>query len=345
MPKNPDLRHLFINTNWANLLEPDAGHPQGIVFQKHLPTKRFRDFREQQRVVNEFLKTVLANIQLSPKALRGLEWAINEITDNVLNHATAVDGGLVHVTAVPPKRRLYFTVADGGRGILSSMNEGFPELKTDGAAIGEAIKAGVTSNPAKGQGNGLAHTLSVAMLSKGKLEILSGRARMLFSPVSLDGGGASTEGFAASERFGGTTVTAMLGIDDYPVEDALGIAGRHGFFETHFEAPDSDALIFHMKAETYGVGTRAAGAEVRTQLQNLIQAAGVRVVVIDWDGVPAIASSFADEAVGKLFVELGPMRFCAAVRNTNMNDFVRGLLDKAVLQRSAQSLVVRRPPR
>jgi len=49
-----------------------------------------------------------------------------------------------------------------------------------------------------------------------------------------------------------------------------------------------------------------------------------------------ISSSFADEYMGKLFLELGPLHFSASIRNKNMELLVKQLLDKAIMQRLAQ---------
>ncbi|HXO74651.1 MAG TPA: DUF4325 domain-containing protein, partial [Puia sp.] len=59
-------------------------------------------------------------------------------------------------------------------------------------------------------------------------------------------------------------------------------------------------------------------------------------VYIDWEGIPVISSSFADEFMGKLFVELGPISFGARIRNKTMEVLIKQLLDKAIMQRMAQ---------
>jgi hypothetical protein len=54
-------------------------------------------------------------------ALHGLEWPLNEIADNVLQHAEAPEGGLAAVTVAAKRRRAQFVVADAGRGIPATM--------------------------------------------------------------------------------------------------------------------------------------------------------------------------------------------------------------------------------
>jgi hypothetical protein len=70
---------------------------------------------------------------------------------------------------------------------------------------------------------------------------------------------------------------------------------------------------------------------------NLLNADQSKPLLIDWTGVPITSSSFADEFVGKLFLELGPITFSARVRNVGMEALIKALLDKAISQRLTQA--------
>ena len=118
----------------------------------------------------------MGSMEIERSVLAGLEWSVNEITDNVLNHAESPLGGLVQVATQRETVAFQFVVGDARRGILASMRDGFPDLQDDAEAIGEAVKQGVTRNPDIGQGNGLAGTLRVAALSNGSFSVLSGQA-------------------------------------------------------------------------------------------------------------------------------------------------------------------------
>lgn len=69
---------------------------------------------------------------------------------------------------------------------------------------------------------------------------------------------------------------------------------------------------------------------------DLLNAEPSKPLLLDWTAVPLVSSSFADELVGKLFASLGPLAFAARVRNVGMEAMVRGLVDKAIMQRAAQ---------
>jgi len=56
-------------------------------------------------------------------------------------------------------------------------------------------------------------------------------------------------------------------------------------------------------------------------------------IVIDFADVPLVSSSFADEAFGKLFLEMGPIAFGQRFQFQNLSDLVRQLIDRAISQR------------
>ena len=56
-------------------------------------------------------------------------------------------------------------------------------------------------------------------------------------------------------------------------------------------------------------------------------------MTVDFEGVPLLSSSFADEAFGKLFLRIGPVKFMQRVRLINMTKTVEALINKAIAQR------------
>jgi hypothetical protein len=138
-------------------------------------------------------------------------------------------------------------------------------------------------------------------------------------------------------------VAAEIGISpDFQVADALVFEGHHhdpqGMFETTYADERGDGLLLRLHEQTTGFGTRIAGRQIRTICLNLMNAEPAARLTLDWAGIPLISSSFADEAIGRLFVDLGPLGFGARIRNVNMEPLVRSLVDAAIMQRVAQSL-------
>lgn len=96
-------------------------------------------------------------------------------------------------------------------------------------------------------------------------------------------------------------------------------------------------IIFKVKDKSSGFGTRQAGVRVRKEVIN-IHTEMQSVVVIDFEGITLISSSFADEFIGKLVLEFGFFGFNNIVRLRNMNDLIQSIVQRSVSQRMAESL-------
>ena len=338
LPSNNNTRKLFRSVNWAHYLSPTQFEKSESQHDRHLVTRVFRDEKEQKRVVDDFMEVVLRSMEVPKDIISGLEWSINEITDNVLNHSDSPIGGFVQASTYPKNGQIAFAVADAGRGILNSLREGIPTLRTDMQAIGEAVKAGVTRNPKFGQGNGLAGSLRVTTQSGGSFEITSGSGRVVTTPDDTE-----RHPRLPYQYYQGTLVCGQIHISNqFSIVKALDFGTGVDYapvdiIEMHYEMEDKDCLILKMTDETTGFGTRRSGVQIRTKINNLLAARPDYPLVLDWSGVPVISSSFADEVVGKLFLKLGAIAFSSRIRNTGMELLIRRLLDKAVAQRLTQA--------
>lgn len=340
LPQDEAIGRLFRNANWAHFIAPDQFDAYETRTRTHLPATWY-DASNHNDIVNQIVEIVVQNMQIERPVLAGLEWSVNEITDNVLNHAKSSLPGLVQVGAQREHRRIHFVVADAGRGILASMREGFPLLRDDAEAIGEAVKEGVTRNPDDGQGNGLAGTLRVAVQASGSFSILSGRALLsVYRDTETNEYGDHISRLPQRERYEGTVVTAEFDSSaPLRLEDALGFKPGwepFDYIDASYTSSDGQKLELHLSNETGGFGSRIAGQQLRNKCLNLLRADPHLPLVLDWAGIPLVSSSFADEAVGKLFVELGPLSFGSRVHNTNMDPLVHSLVERAIVQRMSQ---------
>lgn len=338
LPQDDRTRKLFRSVNWAHFLSPKQFEKSESTHDRHLVTRIFTNPEQQKSVVDDFMDVVLRSMSIPRDVISGLEWSINEITDNVLNHSNSPFGGIVQASTYPKHRTIAFAVADGGRGILASMKEGYPTLRTDLQAIGEAIKAGVTRNKKFGQGNGLAGTLNVTTLTGGSFDITSGTGRLIVTPKE------TIRQPLKEAHYKGTIVCGQIKIKkDFSIQDALTFGNTHKYvptdiIESQYEMDDKDCLILKMKDESTGFGTRKSGYQIRHKITNLLNAEPTYPLIVDWEGIPVISSSFADEVMGKIFLKLGPLSFSARLRNIKMEPLVSGLIDKAISQRLAQSI-------
>ncbi len=183
LPEDTKLERLFLNTNWAHLLEPERFQKSDTVHDRHMASQRFTDFEQQQALVNMLMDIVMRNMILDRRIIAGLEWSINEITDNVLNHAMCKEGGIIHVSTFRDSHKVAFGVSDSGRGILASLREGHPSLQTDAQAIDEAMKAGITRDPDAAKVTALREPC-VSLRSRGDcLKLHRDRHRSWFEPT------------------------------------------------------------------------------------------------------------------------------------------------------------------
>ncbi len=339
LPTADYLQRLFLNANWAHLLQPDRYPRSETNHPRHVPARRFRDGNQQHQLVGEALDVLLSGMPaLQRDDLSALEWSIDETTDNVLNHAQCDAGGILQVSTFERDRKVTVGVADSGRGILESLRESYPELQYDDDAIYKALEAGVTRHNDYGQGNGLAGALRIATASGGYIEITSGRAQ-----VVCRAGDSSPYRRGPQQRFQGTFVYFEIDLDsELQLSEALAFGGEPhrpiDLVETLYETEDGSAISLRLRDEKVGFGSRMAGRQIRTKCLNLLDAAPDKPLLLDWEDVPLISSSFADELVGKLFAELGPLAFSARIRNIGMRRIVHDLIDKAIMQRAGQTM-------
>ena len=59
-----------------------------------------------------------------------------------------------------------------------------------------------------------------------------------------------------------------------------------------------------------------------------------RSIILDFAGVGVFTSGFADEAFGRLFVQMGPSAFMTRIEMRNVDPTVAGLIDRAIVQRA-----------
>ena len=282
-----------------------------------------------QLILEQVLEFFIRQPGIGPSVLVALEWALGEVMDNVLVHAQSSVGGFIQATTYVSGPE--FIVADAGIGIPASLGR-----QDHQAAVIEAIKEGGTRDKHTNAGNGLFGTYQLGSMSNGQFELISQNA-LLYHDRRLDRPITRPH----HVPYAGTSVRCRIGsADPEPLRRALEIGGRTGlpvynYVERIFETEVGE-LVFRVKERAArDVNSRRSGVRVRRQIENLL--AEEDHVVIDFDGVEVISSSFADEVFGRLFVELGPVTFASRVPLRNTNATVRGLIDRAIVQRTQLS--------
>ena len=335
LPQRKDLRRLFLNTNWAHLIDFRSFEESDYKGSLHIPALRYRDGSEQYEAVSAIMSVLLGALpDFDRSHFRSIEWSLNEITDNVLNHSESPDGGFVQLTNFTKIRVIQITVCDAGVGIPQTIREGHPEITSDQEALDRAIREGITRDKGVGQGNGLYGSWRIARISKGGFFINSGNASLISTEkIQLH---ASRENIP----YLGTVVSLKIKhAVPHSLEEALQFEGKiHkpvDLIELKYEEDESGNIPFILIDEAKGLGTRTSGVPVRTKLENLSHMVEDKKIVVDFNGIHLVSSSFADEVFGKLFADVGPMAFVNKFEFRNIDPLVESLIDLAIKQRFA----------
>lgn len=315
----------------------DNPQPCGLTAQSPSPLDRVWRFESSEdvfKLVTDYMDAIYkADVFEGNDVLNWLEWCLNEVMDNVIQHANAVAGyamGQVH----PHSKHIAFCIADAGRGIFESLRTSTEYWPKDAAdALTLAMKEGVTRDRSVGQGNGLWGLHEVVRKSSGKLTLSSGG-----KALSIDEGGYAKYAPYLNSRKGGTVVDFQMNYSaNISLVDILG--GYHPESLKVFNAAKDggETLNYRLSDQKSGFGTRKSGERIRNEILNLMQVSGSRVD-IDFDGLGIVSSSFADELVAKLFVSLGPLVFSQKIGIINMNDTIAAIIDKAMQQRMIQEM-------
>jgi len=266
--------------------------------------------------------------------LLALEWCLNEILDNVFQHAR-VRSGFFMFQIQQERRRLSFSVADQGIGILRSFSKSRyrPSLPTD--AITLALQRGVTTND-ECQGNGLWGVSEIITQNRGQMTISSSGGAIYYNRQS--GVIKSFETVQVlNQEYPGTTIDVQLDASR-SINLLEAFAGNYEPVDLRIENMENAQgfIVLPLKKASVGTGTRESGKDMRVYVQNLLLSTS-QPVMIDFAGIGMVSSSYADEFLGKLYREIGPKVVGERIRFTTMTDTVKLIVSNAVAIRCAQN--------
>lgn len=329
-PKSLDLNRLIRFEGWFHEVDAERFDPPATTGFNSLPLKKYESDVELNDAVNCAIEVALRNLLLANSVPAAFEWALNELGGNVLHHAE-VDCGYIQVNTFKANERVSVLVVDGGVGVPKTMRERFSDIKNDRVAIERAVQKGITSKPNFGQGNGLAGCVAIALQSNGYFSLTSGGGRLV-----VEQGNLTVRDFYPP--LVGTVVELHLPTNvaiDLPA--ALWGHDPSSYLEEHFEK-STDTLLLKLIECAPTFGNRITGEKIRTLIMNLLASSPGADLEIDFSGVKIVASSFADEVFGKLFLLMGPLECGSRVRYQNMNGTCRQIINKAITERLAQGL-------
>jgi len=296
---------------------------------------RFENSSDVGKLVDSFINELSKSDKFEKGVLDALEWSINEVMDNVLQHSKITHGyamGQIHKSS----KHVAFTIYDTGQGIYNSLKNSphAPRFVLDAITI--CIKEGVTRDKKIGQGNGMFGLHSVVKENSGSLTITSGSASYIFNKGSV-----KTFKSLPYPSYDNSCTSIDFQLDynkPIAIEKALPFK-NYKFVSLQIDDLETDFgdLLYVLKEKAEGTGTRQSGERVRNEISNLIRDTQKKII-IDFSEIAVISSSFADELIGKLVIELGFFNFNNLVRMIKMNDLCQTIVQRSVAQRMNEEI-------
>jgi len=260
--------------------------------------------------------------------IQGLEWCLNEVMDNVLQHADTTHGYMmaqIHSGA----RHIAICIYDYGQGIYNSLRNSPHAPRNTVDAITIALKEGVTRDKSVGQGNGMWGLYNIVRSNSGLLNITSGSGFFGLHGTELK---TSSKVPFLSTSNNCTTVDFQIDFDKIiSIADALG-----GYKPVNARIEnlqdEQNNVVYKLAEKASGTGTRQSGAGIRNEIMNVLRQSN-SIVVLDFKGVSVVSSSFADELIGKLAAECGLVTFMQRFKLVGMNETVQAITNRSVTQR------------
>lgn len=292
----------------------------------------FSTSEEVAKIVDAFIGELQKSAQFYKGVLNAIEWSLNEVMDNVIQHSKTGFGyvmGQLHSTS----KNIAFTVFDSGQGIYNSMKESEHQPRTTIDAITLAIQEEVTRDKKIGQGNGLFGLHSIVKQGEGKLVITSGRGSYIYNSGVVK---TYDQLPFISKQTPGTIIDFQLNYaKDMSLDKALVFRGKqYDLINIHFEDLEDEygRINYKIVEHSEGTGTREAALRVKNEVLNILSEEQ-KSITLDFTGIAVISSSFADEFLAKLFLALGMFQFNNLVKIRGLDKSQQLILQRSVLQR------------
>ncbi|MEM7375726.1 MAG: DUF4325 domain-containing protein [Bacteroidota bacterium] len=331
LPESKDLQSLFHNANWSYLLNDRLYKPTTYRGGIHVPAIAFNDFTEQSEAVDSVTNMLMGQLDsIELKDLGALDWCVQEITENVLNHAECPSGGIIQASVYSKNQEVEIIVSDAGIGVAKSLG-----ISDHRKALEECILEDRTRDKNNNQGNGLFGSFEIAVESGGIFSITSGKATLIAKSID-DKQWLTPE---SNSFYKGTSVSTKINCSDPDlIAKALKFRGKihepqFGYIDSKFFKSDLGEYHFNLKSDIVSFANRHYGKVAFNKILRILEQSEGSPVAIDFEGIRIISSSFADEAFGKLFAKIGPIRFHQQIKLKNMNPNISGLIDLAITKR------------
>ncbi len=295
---------------------------------------KFNDAIGVHRLSDAFIDNLSHRVECEKGVIESFGWCLSEIMDNVLQHADTSEG-FIMVQIHREHPRVAICLADTGIGIFNSLRKTEYKPKTHVDAITLALKEGVTRDKSSHQGNGLWGLFRIVLANSGRMTITSGHGSLIIRETGkID----NYEKLPIIDRqHEGTIVDFQLDTNS-PIDLPKALGGYKPI-NLQLEAHELDNNEHRVSVTEHaeGTGTRIAAERLRNHIVNLISQGASRIV-LDFEGIGVISSSFADELVGKLVIKYGFYHYQKLILLTGVSDIVQTILHRSIAQRMMQSI-------
>lgn len=297
-----------------------------------------RAFYGQGGLWSKIQTAMFTSLTFDPGWFDVFEWIVGELLDNIARHSMRGYG--FFCTQINRNfGSVDVAIADNGQGILRSFRytDGLGFIRDDLSAITKAFEKGVTRDPTIGKGWGLYGTSQMARNTAGSITVSSGIGHVRLWGQREPQMQKMKHGMF---RLPGTVIDVNLPVRSGSINpsDVTGTSAGGLFweqFESSSPTEDPDTAVVLATEYFPGYGSRSAGELARNQVVNLLNK--FERVLIDFDGVPVVVASFADELFGKLMLELGSAELLKSrVIIRNASDFIRNQVTTSLEGRTAE---------
>lgn len=297
---------------------------------------RYDTESEAQKLARLYMDALTDQVQCEEGVIDSINWCLYEVMDNVFAHSHA-GSGFVMMQLHRSERRCAIAVADTGIGIQKSLALGaihkapLEILRDPSSSIEYALRQGATSKGGAHQGNGLFGLRRSVEINGGALNVTSGWGRWSLRNGRAELSTNRRRELPDIENHQSTIIDWQLDCaQKVRIDEALGSAYPINDF---LETIEDDEGVYRVSVSEIeeSLGSRKLGAEIRTRLENYLNAAaGLQYVVLDFKGVGVVSSSFADEVLGKLAASMGELEFRRRVSVDNTSPTNRALIERAI---------------
>lgn len=328
----------FEYDNYGSLSPTKILHPLELYENQNELSKslgkvwKFSSSYEVSKIHEAMVSELRKAVRFGTGILEGIEWSIYEIMDNVLLHSEYSCGyimGQLH----PTNKHIAFAIYDTGQGIYNSLKKSPHKPRTTVDALTMCIKEGITRDKKVGQGNGMTGLFNLIQEGNGSICITSGNGYFRFS-----NGEPSTNSWLPFPSNKNPCTMVDFQIDysnNISLNKVLTFQGKtFPFTNLHVENLENDRgdLVYKLSENAEGTGTRESAIRVKNEIMNLFNQSK-KNIVLDFSGINISSSSFADELIAKLIIELGLFQFNNIIKLRSMNVSQQLILQRSVIQR------------